>query len=421
MLAPAPHAIPLTCIDLFAGAGGLSLGFEEAGFQTAVAVDSWLPAVDTYTCNFPEVPFLQADLRDLNAHDLLASSGLITAPTVVTGGPPCQGFSSAGRRESTDPRNTLVSVFARLVAELRPPFVMFENVEGFLTAGAGAAVVALLDPLVAAGYQIHLRKVNAANYAVPQLRKRVIAIGALGFEPPFPEITHTAYGAPGAHLAGVTYPPSPTLRDALSSLAPPGCAAAPRDHDVVPLSECDLERSHFLAAGDTMKSLPAHLRHPSYDRRAYRRVMDGTPSDKRGGAPAGLRRLHWDQPSKAITSAAVREFLHPDEHRFLTLRECARLQTFPDDFTFVGSKADKATLIGNAVPPRLSRKFGEALSEGFHRTVSPPGNGTGSLVSFLPTLSAGQSPLLNEVVAVIQSRYLRRPANTARQMILFDA
>ena len=207
-------------IDLFCGAGGLSLGLKRAGFSTALAVDNWPAAQETFACNFPDVPLLLADIDQLRVTDLLDAAGIQgdEHPTLIAGGPPCQGFSSAGRREPKDPRNTLVGTFARLVAESLPQFFLFENVEGFLTTGRGSAIVALLDPLLEAGYQIHVRKVNAANYGVAQLRKRVIAVGALGMAPSFPAPTHSAYGAPGAHLAGRYLPRTPTIQETIGDL-----------------------------------------------------------------------------------------------------------------------------------------------------------------------------------------------------------
>src|SRR4029077_9895541 len=119
-----------------------------------------------------------------------------------------------------DQRNTLVSCFARIIAKKRPLAFVFENVEGFLTSEDGAYVMDLLKPLVEAGYRIQLRKVNSANYGVPQHRKRVIAIGGLGWDPSFPDPTHSAYGAPGARLACTTLPLTPSLADALRGLPP---------------------------------------------------------------------------------------------------------------------------------------------------------------------------------------------------------
>lgn len=327
---------------------------------------------------------------------------------VIIGGPPCQGFSSAGMRHPHDKRNTLVRVFSELVARHRPRACVFENVEGFLTAGEGNRVFDLLEPLIEAGYRIHLRKVNAANYGVPQHRKRVIVIGGLGFDIAFPEPTHSAFGAPGASRTHNHLTACPTLADALDGLPgpaenPPGI---PPGHFLRTLSEQDLKRIHLLKPGQTMRDLPVELWHNSYRRRAYRRVMDGTPSERRGGAPFGLRRLRGDEPSKAITSGAISEFVHPFEDRFLTLRECARIQTFPDDFTFVGPVGDVSLLIGNAVPPR----FAEAIAESVSRNMLSHGSlgvrEKGALVSFVPTNANGRSPALERICKRVEKTFV---------------
>jgi DNA (cytosine-5)-methyltransferase 1 len=148
--------------------------------------------------------------------------------------------------------------------------------------------------------------------------------------------------------------------------------------------------------------------HKSYRKRANRRVSDGTPSERRGGAPAGLRRLRRDEPSKAITSAAVREFVHPTGNRTLTLREAARLQTFDDTFQFHGTANDQATLIGNAIPPR----FAAVLSAAVHDHVTAASaradtlHGRGVLVEFTVTSAGAMSPALARVVDAIRTRYL---------------
>ena len=147
-----------------------------------------------------------------------------------------------------------------------------------------------------------------------------------------------------------------------------------------------------MKPGQTMRDLPKELWHDSYCRRAYRRVMDGTPTERRGGAPAGIRRLMPDAPSKAITGGALSEFLHPSEDRNLTLRECARIQTFPDDFAFRGTCAEQAQLIGNAVPPLLAAAIARSLAADLR--AAKPNEGKGQLLSFVPTLSKGMSPIL---------------------------
>ena len=404
----------MAAIDLFCGVGGLSAGLRQAGWRTVHAIDRCAAAVQSYDLNFTP----GAQLGELSWHSKLPAAHLIV------GGPPCQGFSSAGRRVPGDARNSLVAVFAHLVAEHRPNAFLFENVEGFLTGDNGKWVLDLLAPLVCAGYCIHLRKVNAAHYGVPQHRKRVIALGGLGWDPGFPPITHHAPGMPGAARIGRGLPPCPSLAEALHGLP----SATPRLQGRCPSSDhayraprgTDIDRIRALKPGQTMKDLPEHLWHETYRRRAYRRVMDGTPSARRGGAPSGLRRLLGDQPAKAITSGATSEFVHPTEDRTLTLRECARIQTFPDDFRFHGTLAEKAVLIGNALPPRLGEVFGLHLKKAIaanRRTAEKQGSEPG-LKSFVPTNADAMSPALQRTATQVWQRYLH-PGN--QQMALFSA
>ena len=165
-------------------------------------------------------------------------------------------------------------------------------------------------------------------------------------------------------MAATHLPRATTVAEALAHLPAPTEQApgTPIDHFFVQVNGDRLEIVKSLSPGQTMRDLPETYWHDSYRRRAYRRVKDGTPTERRGGPPAGVRRLKPDEPSKAITGGASGEFIHPWEHRFLTLRECASLQTFPDEFIFHGTKAERAMLIGNAVPPLLS----EACLSGCH-------------------------------------------------------
>lgn len=399
----------LDFVDLFCGAGGLSRGFADAGFHCTLAVDHNEAAVETHRLNFAG-PVERVDVTTFS--DFPNAS-------VIVGGPPCQGFSSAGMRAVGDDRNTLVGWFAETVARLRPTAFVFENVEGFLTAEDGFHVFELLDPVIEAGYCVHLRKVNAANYGVPQHRKRVLAIGGLGWAPTLPDPTHSAFGAPGAHLAVRHLPWTPTLADALAGLPQPSpeLPGFPDDHYAPLLTGIDLERASRLAPGETMRDLPTELQHQSYRRRAFRRVMDGTPTDRRGGAPAGLRRLRPDEPCKAITGAARSEFLHPSNHRYLTLRECARVQTFPDDFKFAGSPSERQQLIGNAVPPRLARVLASSLKAQLE--AHPKAIEHGRLLTFVPTLSLGMSPALESITERVQHRYALLPSSNVEQMTLW--
>ncbi len=405
-----PHPDFPTLFDLFCGAGGLSLGLIQAGFNVLGAIDSSPSAVETYRENVGDHVRLEE----------ITESTDVPNCDVIAGGPPCQGFSSAGLRNVDDRRNTLVSVFTSLICKVRPKAFLFENVEGFLTSGNGRQVLELLEPLVDAGYRIHLRKVNAANFGVPQHRKRVIAIGGLGWNPLFVQATHSAIGAPGATLDGYNLPLGPTLVEAIGSLPPAannGSPPAASDHSYRPLSAGDLERAKLLRQGQTMRDLPEEYWHESYKRRANRRVMDGTPTERRGGAPAGLRRLVADEPSKAITSGAKSEFLHPFEDRNLTLRECARIQTFPDSFSFHGTLQERSLLIGNAVPPLLGRTIGNALLQSVLSHDQCEHFDTGCLLSFVPTLSIGMSPALKHTCDKVAERF--DPTPHERQLALW--
>ena len=184
------------------------------------------------------------------------------------------------------------------------------------------------------------------------------------------------------------------------------------DHVIQPLRDEDLRRARLLEQGQTMRDLPEELWYESYRKRAFRRVMDGTPTERRGGAPAGVRRLRADEPSKAITGGVLREFLHPTEHRPLTLRECATLQTFPTHFQFKGSVSEKAQLIGNAVPPLLAQQIAESLRQDLVAML--PSRGPGALLSFVPTLSTGMSPVLEEVTRRVKQRFM----SGAKQKVL---
>jgi DNA (cytosine-5)-methyltransferase 1 len=386
-----------TVLDLFCGAGGLSLGFRRVDFVLVLAIDNNSAALETYKNSFgPHATSLD-----------LSKPADLPKCDVIVGGPPCQGFSSAGMRRNGDQRNNLVSAFASIIANLRPNAFVFENVEGFLTAENGGRVLDLLGPLLESGYRIHLRKINAANYGVPQHRKRVIGIGGLGWDPTFPAPTHTAFGAPGALLHAKHLPLTPTVMNAIGDLPnpavePPG---VPVGHFTRPLTAMDLARAQALEPGMTMRDIPESLQHDSYRRRAFRRVMDGTPSERRGGAPAGLRRLRPDEPSKAITGGARSEFLHPIADRNLTIRECARLQTFPDDFLFAGNSAEQAQLIGNAVPPL----FGEVLAKTLAADLQTKRLQfeQGALLSFVPTLSEGCSPALRQTATLVKDKFHR--------------
>ncbi len=371
------------------------MGLEMAGLHCLHAVDSNPAAIKSFRIN-----------HAAEAIETEITQAIELPPAdVYVGGPPCQGFSSAGMRKHGDKRNSFVTVYANLIVAHRPIVFVFENVEGFLTYFDGERVLDLLEPLVGAGYRIILRKINAANYGIPQHRKRVIAIGALQRQPIFPEAITMAYGAPGSQRVYANLPKAPTFTDAVSGLGVPGSEppGIPSDHYSREVSESDQERIRLLRPGQTMRDLPEHLWHDSYRKRANRRVMDGVPTEKRGGAPAGIRRLKGCEPCKAITSGAVGEFVHPSEDRYLTIRECARIQTFPDSYLFCGTASEKILQIGNAVPPSLGREIGTAVMATLEQ--EPDCALTGGVVDFRPSHANGMSPALQRCVDLIEQQF----------------
>ncbi len=368
-------------------------------------------AVESYRRNFVRPRCEAADIRDLDAGTILHHAKLrVGELDILLGGPPCQGFSSAGVKAGDDPRNSLLGHYVRLLEDIRPKWFVMENVEGLLTNAGGTHVRDAVAAFLEAGYSVNVEKVYAQGHGVPQRRKRVFIVGnRLGHDFAFPEPV-TRFSGSIFRKSEVTFSmavsdlPSAT-RDVGRALvygAPPqnelqgylrGEAKTVTDHDTPALSDLQLERVRSLRPGQTMKDLPEHLQHESFRRRAFRRVMDGTPVERRGGAPHGLKRLFTDEPSLTITSAATREFVHPTEDRLLTLRECARLQTFPDGFVFAGSAASRIQQIGNAIPPLLARAVAEHIARRFGFATTYAGNDQPSL-RFCLTRSEGMSPAL---------------------------
>ena len=422
-----------TAISLFAGAGGCSLGFRQAGYNILFATDINQDAVKTYQHNFTGTPCEAADIRELNAETILKKTGLQSGELdVLLGGPPCQGFSSAGIKSGDDPRNSMLRHYVRLLADIQPKWFVMENVEGMLTNGGGLHVCEAVAAFLEAGYSVNLEKVYAQGNGVPQRRKRVFIVGnRLGHDfrfaqplTPFSgnifrkgEITFTT-------AVGDLPPAAQTVDQSLAFREPPrnglqtylrGQAHLVSDHYSPALSEIQLERVRSLRPGQTMKDMPEHLQHQSFRRRAFRRVKDGTPIERRGGAPSGIKRLFADEPSLTITGAATREFIHPTEDRALTLRECARLQTFPDDFVFAGSGASRIQQIGNAIPPLLARAVAEHILQNYsfqahYQSASRPS------LRFCLTRSEGMSPALAQT-----ERFLAElRASREEQLVLLE-
>lgn len=338
-----------TAVDLFAGAGGLSLGLINAGFDVRAAVEFDGIAARTYRANLGE-HVVVADLSRYLVADLLRQSGLSVGECdVLAGGPPCQGFSVQRRGSDEDARNDLVHHYTRFIAGMRPKFFLMENVLGLMSRRGRPFLDKLLAEVTKLGYAPHIEKLDAVDFGVPQFRTRVILVGQrtdLGlrrFKFPRPTLR------PEQYL---------TVRDAISDLpSPPPDGTS---HPTVPnharearLSPINVERLRHIPPGGGRLDLPGHLQLPCHVNNPTHRHVDV------------YGRLAWDKPSGTITarfdSFTRGRFAHPVEHRSLTLREGARLQTFPDSFVFHGNREEVARQIGNAVPVRMALELGRAL------------------------------------------------------------
>ena len=389
-------------ISLFAGAGGCSLGFKNAGYNIIYASDIDNSAIETYKINFPETVSECKDIKDISFYDTLSMLGVNAGDVdVVIGGPPCQGFSTAGARSDDDPRNALLKQYVKALDAIRPKWFLMENVEGLLTAKKGEYIKDIVVALTKLGYIVRLEKVYSQDYGIPQKRKRVIIVGnRLGktfkFPAPLgPKITveQALMGLPFPSLENMRLSYQCDFSDSWADIlkSPTGMVV---DHFTQTLTSVQYDRIKGLKQGQTMKDLPEYLQHPSFSKRAARRVKDGMPTEKRGGAPSGLKRLKGNEPSLTITSAAIREFVHPTEDRYLTIRECARIQTFPDNFMFYGCTGDKIQQIGNAIPPLLAEIFARHIySIGFK---SKSTLNEGAFLDFVLTKSDGLSPALKK-------------------------
>lgn len=354
----------LAHVSLFSGAMGLDIGLERAGFETRVAVEVNAPARNTILTNTKrlEKPLdIFTDVTAIQTHDILNVLKLKRGELgLVSGGPPCQPFSTAGKRGALgDPRGSLFRDFLRLVDGLQPRFFVMENVRGLLSAPIrhrphadrdqsleadeqpGSAFAVVLEEFERIGYSFVYGLLNSADYGVPQTRERVIILGSRDHEPlALPKATHGSNGKPQAWQ---------TLRDAFKNLNDP-------KPQFQPYSENRLKYLRLVPEGGNWRSLPLELREAA---------MGGAFLS--GGGKVGFyRRLAWDKPSPTVTTSPAQkatDMCHPSELRPISVREAARIQGFPDDWVFCGNLTDQYRQIGNAVPVGLGNAIGNALIE----------------------------------------------------------
>lgn len=341
-----------TALDLFSGAGGMTLGLARAGFKVLGGFDNWPEAVATYSRNFDHPAHL-VDLASVTAQDILAAAEVERGQVdLVVGGPPCQGFSIQRIGDDVDVRNDLVVQFARLVSGIMPRAFLMENVPGLLGKRGKDSFARFTAQVTANGFRYRVFRVDAVEFGVAQRRPRVMVYGWRADQP-----------EPDFELSGLPHRPF-TVTEALADLPPPDPVgtATPVDrlHVESRLSDLNRERLRHIPPGGGFEDLPVDMRVDCH--------KDGAA---RIGHRAVYGRLHPDRPANVITarfdSFTRGRFAHPTDHRNITLREGARLQSFPDEFDFVGNREQIAAQIGNAVPPMVATIVGSQIREHLFR------------------------------------------------------
>ena len=363
-------------VDLFCGAGGLSLGVEQAGFNVVAAFDALDFNVATHERNFGSTKCFELDLGKADGAKLRNLAGIKGNIDLVTGGPPCQGFSVGGKRDLNDDRNLLVYRFATLVKQLAPKYFIMENVQGLKLDHSRSVLDSFVRRVKHAGYRIvePIRVLDAADYGVPQRRKRVIVLGYRKDlpAPVYPTPT-TPHGAKGSRRRM-------TVRDAISDLPSvddfdhyfsedtfTGRLRKPTRKYAKVLRGLERESTDFsMPRQIPLSGLSGFLRTDHSDA-----VIARFDSTLPGDAEPISRyiRLSWDSVSPTLRAGTGTEHgshtaprpIHPDKPRCITTREAARLHSFPDWFVFHGTRWHDFRQIGNSVPPALGRAVATAI------------------------------------------------------------
>lgn len=345
-------------VDLFAGAGGMSLGAQLAGVRVALAVESDQHAANTYASNHPATTVIADDIRRLSAH-MLRKVKRETCRTIVFGGPPCQGFSYSNARTRTvqNPDNWLFLEFIRVVRTWKPDWVVFENVRGIVDTAGGVFVDSVSEQLHALGYATAQGLLNAMHFGVPQDRARFFMIGCrTGTQPRLPVRSRRKVPTVRDAIADL-----PALTNGASASRMPYRNTAPSyyarrmrngntcsaNHLVTLNSPLVIRRYAHIPRGGNWENIPARLMRNYADRS---RCHTGI-----------YHRLRADEPSVVIGNFRKNMLIHPKQDRGLSVREAARIQSFPDTYEFHGSIGFQQQQVGNAVPPRLAEAVFRAI------------------------------------------------------------
>lgn len=351
-------------IDLFCGAGGLSIGFERVGFKCVFANDIEEDFINTLKANHPHIGTKLGDIRNLKGSDILESTGLSKgAIKLIVGGPPCQGFSTVGKRWLEDPRNQLFREYYRVVKEISPEVFVFENVTGLMSMDGGAVLEEIIKLFSELGYKVKYQVLNAVEYGVPQHRERIIIVGSKkDKEFNYPRPTHSIQGA----LFDLK--PAITMAEALSDL--PLIEAGEESNEYLMSPQNEYQKARRKSCTElSYHNAPSHGESLL---NVISRVPEGgsyldIPEEHwpTSGYPNSYARLWWDRPTTTLTrnfgTPSSARCIHPKCHRGLTAREGARIQSFDDDYIFAGAKTSRNLQIGNAVPPLLAEAIAKEI------------------------------------------------------------
>ena len=355
----------LTAIDLFCGAGGLTLGLKRAGFNVVAGIELNAEIAKTYKANHPTTKLLIKDVREISGKEILELTGLKEID-LVAGCPPCQGFTTLTTKyHRKDPRNDLVLEMARLIEEMMPKIVMMENVPG-LTSRGKPLLDEFVERLESLGYLVNKDILQMADYGVPQSRRRLVLLAGNGFYIPLPKRTHCYKGDKKRGLK-----PWLTLADVIKNMEKPVTLSEAKErgtphkfnwHVVRNLKEISIERLKTLKAGGNRSSLPTELRPKCHIK-----------SNK--GFQNVYGRLSWEQIPPTITSGCTTpcmgRFGHPEELRTISIREAALIQTFPKHYKFDTEYMDTACdLVGNALPCLFARKVATTCIDAMEKNIN---------------------------------------------------
>lgn len=337
-----------TFIDLFSGCGGLSLGFEMAGFTGILAIDNWKDALITYAYNRKKSRTICGDLVTLDPFKIKEEYSL-TDVDVIIGGPPCQGFSVAGKRIIEDERNKLYKSFVGFVNCFRPHAFVMENVPNILSIGGGVVKDSIIKDFEKLGYKVSVQVMTASDYGVPQNRRRAVFVGmADGQNFVFPEPFKTKKVTSFDALSDLT---EESLADGSPYSTEPMCdfqhyarknSIGIYNHDITIHSEKTKEIIAMVPDGGNYKNLPIELQQTRKVHIAWTRLCSTKPS--------------------ITIDTGHRHHFHYKWNRIPTVRESARIQSFPDDFIFLCSKTSQYKQVGNAVPPLMAKAIALQLS-----------------------------------------------------------